>query len=83
MKRFFIAMLLPIACCAILLCVGATGMPAAEPIRFADIRQMDGRSITVQVSSVTQARAGMLRIFTTDGLTFEVDPVNVLLKSHL
>ena len=87
MKNFFLyiasVLAIPAVLCATLLVVGATTPDGPSPNNFAEIKQMDGRVITVQVAHISEPRTGLLRIITTDGLTFETSPINVLLKSQL
>lgn len=74
---------IPAILCATLLVVGAATPDGPSPNNFAEIKQMDGRVITVQVARISEPRTGLLRIVTVDGLTFETSPINVLLRSHL
>lgn len=74
---------IPLVCCATLFVIGATTPDGPSPNNFAEIKQMDGRVITVQVARISEPRTGLLRIVTTDGLTFETSPINVLLRSAL
>lgn len=86
MKLFGNKIVLAVVVCSFaLLALGAVtdnGQKAA-PIRFAEIRQMDGKVVVVVIDHVSEPRTGMLRIVTADGLTFETSPLNVLLRSHL
>ena len=87
MKNFLIytssILSIPAICCVTLLLVGATTQDGPSPNNFAEIKQMDGRVITVQVARISEPRTGLLRIVTVDGLTLETSPINVLLRSHL